>query len=75
MKAFQLVATGKPGQFRMADVAVPVPGPEEVVVRVRRLRAEPLDLWLEEGGLPMPIEFPESPGARSPGKWTRWDGG
>jgi 2-desacetyl-2-hydroxyethyl bacteriochlorophyllide A dehydrogenase len=68
MKAFQLVATGKPGQFQMADVAVPVPGPEEVVVRVRGCGLNHLDLWLEEGGLPIPIELPRIPGCEIAGE-------
>jgi NADPH:quinone reductase-like Zn-dependent oxidoreductase len=68
MKALQLVATGKPGQFQMADVAVPVPGPEEVVVRVQACGLNHLDLWLEEGGLPIPIELPRIPGCEIAGE-------
>jgi NADPH:quinone reductase-like Zn-dependent oxidoreductase len=68
MKAFQLVATGKPGQFRMTDVAVPVPGPEEVVVRVEGCGLNRLDLWVEEGGLPVPVELPRTPGCEIAGE-------
>ena len=67
MKAFQLVAIGKPGQFQFADVAVPVPGPEEVVVRVHHCGLNRLDLWLEEGGLPIPVELPRTPGCEIAG--------
>jgi NADPH:quinone reductase-like Zn-dependent oxidoreductase len=68
MRAFQLTAVGKPGQFRLADVSVPVPGPEEVVVRVHGCGLNHLDLWLEEGGLPIPVELPRIPGCEVAGE-------
>jgi NADPH:quinone reductase-like Zn-dependent oxidoreductase len=68
MKAFQLVAIGKPGQFQLAEVPAPVPGPEEVVVRVRSCGLNHLDLWLEEGGLPIPIRLPRTPGCEVAGE-------
>ncbi len=67
MKAFQLVAVGNPGQFRMGEIPVPVPGPEEVVVRVRACGLNHLDLWLEEGGLPIPLQVPRTPGSEIAG--------
>jgi NADPH:quinone reductase-like Zn-dependent oxidoreductase len=68
MKAFQLVAIGRPGQFQMAEVAAPVPGPEEVVVRVQACGLNHLDLWVEEGGLPIPLELPRIPGCEIAGE-------
>jgi NADPH:quinone reductase-like Zn-dependent oxidoreductase len=68
MRAFQLIATGKPGQFRLAEVPVPVPGPEEVVVKVEACGLNHLDLWVEEGGLPIPVELPRIPGCEIAGE-------
>ena len=68
VKAVQLVAHGKPGQFRFHDVPEPDPGPGEVVVRVRACGLNHLDLWLEEGDLPIPISLPRIPGGEIAGE-------
>ncbi len=68
MKAFQLIAHGAPGQFQFRDVPDPVPGPDEAVVRVRACGLNRLDLWLEEAGLPVPIQLPRTPGGEISGE-------
>lgn len=68
MKAFQLIAHGKPGTFELRDVAEPKPGPDEVVVRVRACGLNRLDLWTEEAGLPIPIQLPRTPGGEIAGE-------
>src|SRR5580704_12854354 len=68
MKAVQLIAHGTPGQFRYSGVPDPVPAAEEVVVRVRACGLNRLDLWLEEGSLPMPIQLPRIPGSETAGE-------
>ena len=68
MKAVQLIAHGKPGQFRVMEAPNHAPGPGEVVVSVRACGLNHLDLWLEEGNLPMPIRLPRTPGAEVAGE-------
>jgi len=48
MKAFQLVAHGKPGRFELRDAPEPALGPEDVLVRVHACGLNHLDLWLED---------------------------
>lgn len=72
MKAVQLVAHGAPGTFRLNELPPPQPGPDEVVVQVRACGLNRLDLWLEEGGLPIPLQLPRTPGAEIAGVVARW---
>jgi 2-desacetyl-2-hydroxyethyl bacteriochlorophyllide A dehydrogenase len=67
MRALQLISHGTPGQFRVADLSALAPGPDEVVVKVRACGLNRLDLWLEEGALPIPIQLPRTPGAEIAG--------
>jgi 2-desacetyl-2-hydroxyethyl bacteriochlorophyllide A dehydrogenase len=68
MKAVQLVAHGKPGKFELRDLPEPQPGPNEVIVQVQACGLNHLDLWLEEAGLPIPIELPRTPGGEIAGR-------
>ena len=67
IRAFQLVAHGTPGKFELRDVPDPIPGPEEVVIEVRACGLNHLDLWLEQGGLPIPVQLPRTPGGEAAG--------
>lgn len=67
MRAVQLISHGAPGQFRVGELPDPQPGPEEVVVDVRACGLNRLDLWLEEGALPIPLELPRIPGGEIAG--------
>jgi 2-desacetyl-2-hydroxyethyl bacteriochlorophyllide A dehydrogenase len=71
MKAVQLVAHGAPGTFRVNELPAPQPGADEVVVSVRACGLNRLDLWLEEGGLPIPLQLPRTPGAEIAGVVAR----
>ncbi len=71
MKAVQLIAHGAPGQLKFTDVPDPVPAADEVVVRVRACGLNRLDLWLEEGNLPMPVQLPRIPGSEIAGEVLR----
>jgi len=68
MKAYQLVGHGKPGQFELRDLPEPTPGPGEVAVKVEACGLNHLDLWLEEGALPITVQLPRTPGGEIAGK-------
>ena len=68
MKAIQLVAHGAPGKFELIDVASPKPAPQEVLVEVHACGLNHLDLWLEEAGLPIPVQLPRTPGGEISGR-------
>ena len=68
MKAVQLVAHGSPGKFELRELPEPQPGPDEVVVQVQSCGLNHLDLWLEEAGLPIPVELPRTPGGEIAGR-------
>ncbi len=68
MKAVQLIAHGAPGQFKYSDVPDPVPAANEVVVRVRACGLNRLDLWMEEGTLPVPVQLPRIGGSEVAGE-------
>jgi 2-desacetyl-2-hydroxyethyl bacteriochlorophyllide A dehydrogenase len=67
VKALQLVGHGKPGKFEVRNLADPVPGPGEAVVDVRACGLNRLDLWVEEAGLPIPLQLPRTPGGEASG--------
>jgi NADPH:quinone reductase-like Zn-dependent oxidoreductase len=67
MKAMQLTAHGKPGKFNLRDLPDPKPGPEDVTVQVRACGVNRLDLWVEEGTLPVAIDLPRTPGSEISG--------
>jgi len=67
MRAWQLCAHGRPGQWRWTELPDPEPGPEEVLVEVHFCGLNHLDLWVEEGGLPVPVALPRVPGAEVSG--------
>ncbi|MBM3831947.1 MAG: zinc-binding dehydrogenase [Verrucomicrobia bacterium] len=68
MNAAQLAAHGIPGQFRLVVLPDPEPGPDEVVVQVRACGLNRLDLWLEEGALPIRVQLPKIPGSEISGE-------
>jgi NADPH:quinone reductase-like Zn-dependent oxidoreductase len=68
MKAVQLIAHGAPGKFSYTDLPDPSPAANEIVVRVRACGLNRLDLWLEEGGLPITVALPRVPGGEISGE-------
>jgi len=67
MKAFQLLAPGKPGKFELRDVPEPRPQPGEILVDVLACGLNHLDLWLEEAALPIKPALPRTPGGEVAG--------
>src|SRR5690349_18837118 len=68
MKAVQLIAHGTPGKFELRDLPDPQPAPDEVVVQVQSCGLNHLDLWLEEGALPVPVPLPRTAGGEVAGR-------
>jgi 2-desacetyl-2-hydroxyethyl bacteriochlorophyllide A dehydrogenase len=68
MKAVQLIGHGAPGKFQLAEFTDLRAGPEEVILKVHFCGVNRLDLWLEEGGLPIPIKLPRVPGSEIAGE-------
>ncbi|HEY3862970.1 MAG TPA: zinc-binding dehydrogenase [Verrucomicrobiae bacterium] len=68
MKAVQLVSFGAPGQMKFAEAPDPIAAAGEAVVRVRACGLNRLDLWMEEGTLPVPVELPRVPGSEISGE-------
>jgi NADPH:quinone reductase-like Zn-dependent oxidoreductase len=59
---------GEPGILQYGDVPDPVPAAGEVLVRVRACGLNRLDLWMEEGGLPVVTLLPRIPGGEVSGE-------
>jgi NADPH:quinone reductase-like Zn-dependent oxidoreductase len=68
MKAVQLVAHGAPGKLELREVHSPKAGEKEVVVRVRACGVNRLDLWAEEGTLPVKLDLPRTLGCEIAGE-------
>jgi NADPH2:quinone reductase len=49
MKAIQVGAFGGPDALRLVDTAVPVPGPDEVLVRLARAGVNYIDVYMRSG--------------------------
>src|SRR6266478_1443339 len=67
MKAVQLIAHSAPGKFEFREVDDPQPAVDEVIVEVQACGLNRLDLWLEEAGLPIPLQLPRTPGGEIAG--------
>jgi 2-desacetyl-2-hydroxyethyl bacteriochlorophyllide A dehydrogenase len=67
MKSVQLTAHGTPGRFEVRDLPDPQPATGEAIVQVFACGLNHIDLWLEEGGLPVPIQLPRTPGCEIAG--------
>jgi NADPH:quinone reductase-like Zn-dependent oxidoreductase len=68
MKAVQLISHGAPGVMELRDVPDPSAGPDDAVIRVRACGLNRLDLWTEQGELPVPITLPKTLGGEISGE-------
>ena len=66
MLAWQLHETAGPQSYRLEEVPDPVPGPDEVLIRLRTAALNHLDLWVSRG-LPAPHSFPHVAGGDGAG--------
>ena len=71
MKAAQLIAHGAPGRFQIHDLPELEPGPNDAVIQVIACGLNHLDLWLEQGELPLTILLPRTPGGEAAGRVLR----
>ncbi|MGV3774398.1 MAG: alcohol dehydrogenase catalytic domain-containing protein, partial [Verrucomicrobiales bacterium] len=67
MKAVQLVSHSIPGGFKVSELPDPRPAPNEVVVAVKACGLNRLDLWAEQGELPVKIQLPRILGSEVAG--------
>jgi 2-desacetyl-2-hydroxyethyl bacteriochlorophyllide A dehydrogenase len=67
MKAVQLLAHGAPGGHERRDLPDPRPAAGEVIIRVGACGVNHLDLWCEQGALPVPIRLPRTQGCEVAG--------
>ncbi|MGZ5567308.1 MAG: zinc-binding dehydrogenase [Limisphaerales bacterium] len=68
MKAVQLIKHGAPGVIEVRELPDPVPGPDDVVVKVRACGLNRLDLWVEQAELPVPVTLPRTLGGEISGE-------
>ncbi|MFM8702357.1 MAG: alcohol dehydrogenase catalytic domain-containing protein, partial [Planctomycetia bacterium] len=58
MRAAFITQTGGPESIRVGTLPDPVPGPREVLVRVRAAAVNPIDTYVRSGTVAMPLSFP-----------------
>lgn len=65
MRAIQIHRTGGPEVLQLVDLAVPQPGPGQVLVRVHAAGINFIDTYLRAGRYPAPLPF--TPGQEAAG--------
>jgi NADPH2:quinone reductase len=58
MRAAFIIETGGPESIRVGTLPDPVPGPREVLVRVRAAAVNPIDTYVRSGTVAMPLPIP-----------------
>lgn len=61
MRAAFIEHTGPPEVIRVGDLPRPEPGPGQILVRVRVVSLNPIDLYIRSGLVTMPLTFPYVP--------------
>jgi NADPH:quinone reductase-like Zn-dependent oxidoreductase len=57
--------------MELRDIPDPIPGPDDVVVKIRACGLNRLDLWTEQAELPVPITLPRTLGGEMSGEILR----
>src|SRR5690606_17193961 len=70
MRAIQLTAHGSPGTFQSADLPKPQPAPDEVLIQVKACGLNRVELWAEQGSLPVRMQLPRPLGGEIAGVVT-----
>ncbi|MEW6073684.1 MAG: zinc-binding dehydrogenase [Planctomycetota bacterium] len=68
MQAARIHAHGGPEVLQLDDIPVPEAGPNEVLVRVRAVSVNHLDLWVRRGLPGVPVPFPRILGSDGTGE-------
>jgi NADPH2:quinone reductase len=58
MRAAFIEQTGPPEVIKVGELARPEPGPGQVLVRVKAVSLNPIDLYIRSGMVAMPLKFP-----------------
>lgn len=58
MRAAYIEATGGPEVIQVGELPNPEPGPGQVLVRVRAVSLNPINLYIRSGMVAMPLKFP-----------------
>jgi NADPH2:quinone reductase len=58
MRAAYIEETGPPEVIKVGELPRPAAGPGQVLVRVRAVALNPIDLYVRSGLIPMPLAFP-----------------
>ena len=58
MKAAYIEQTGPPENIKVGDLPRPEPGPGQVLVKVRAVALNPIDLYIRSGLVAFPLAFP-----------------
>lgn len=63
MKAVQIAEFGPPESMRAVNIATPLPGPSQVLVRVHAAGVGPWDAWVRSGNSAVAQSLPLTPGS------------
>lgn len=62
MKAIQVTAFGEPDVLRLADIDIPIPAMDEILIKVAAIGVNPVDTYIRAGTYPVLPELPYTPG-------------
>lgn len=62
MRAAIITEQGSPEVLQLTEVEQPTPAANEILVKVSVSAVNPIDTYIRSGAIPLPIEFPYTPG-------------